>query len=97
MLAPAQIIIRGPSATFGKLFNIVKNGSNTLAKNLLNQSILATNKPITLPSIKLIIISIINSIGNLLKSIWLSSLYKFSLSLLVLILSIIIIIIYNFN
>ena len=57
MLAPAQIIIRGPSATFGKLFNIVKNGSNTLAKNLLNQSILATNKPITLPSIKLIIIS----------------------------------------
>ena len=58
MLAPAQIIIRGPSATFGKLFNIVKNGSNTLAKNLLNQSILATNRPITLPSIKLIIISL---------------------------------------
>ena len=33
VLAPAHIIMIGPKATFGKEFNIVKNGSNTSAKN----------------------------------------------------------------
>ncbi len=31
-LAPIQIIIKGPKATFGRELKIVKKGSNTLAK-----------------------------------------------------------------
>ena len=57
VFAPAQTIISGPSATLGKLFSIVKNGSNTLDRNLLNHNILAKISPIKLPIIKLIIIS----------------------------------------
>lgn len=34
LLAPIQIIIKGPSATFGKAFIIVKYGSIILEKNL---------------------------------------------------------------
>ena len=56
-LAPAIIMIKGPKDTFGSEFNIVKNGSNTLDKNLLNQSILAKNNPIMFPKIKLMTIS----------------------------------------
>ena len=37
MLAPAQIMIRGPSATLGRELRIVKNGSNTLDENLFHQ------------------------------------------------------------
>ena len=44
--APAHIIIIGPKATLGKLFKIVRYGSITLAKNLLNHIIVAINIPI---------------------------------------------------
>ena len=56
-LAPAQIIIIGPKATFGKLFSMVRYGSNTLDKNGLNHSKAAKTIPIKEPSKKLIKIS----------------------------------------
>ena len=43
--APNQIIIIGPSATFGRLFNNVKYGSIILYIVLLNQRIVAINIP----------------------------------------------------
>ena len=36
VLAPTQIIMMGPSATFGREFKTVKKGSNISAKNLLS-------------------------------------------------------------
>ena len=39
--APAQMIISGPNATFGRELMIVKNGSNTFDKNLFHQRIVA--------------------------------------------------------
>ena len=39
--APAQTIINGPKATFGKELIIVKNGSNTLDRYLFHQRIVA--------------------------------------------------------
>ena len=47
--APTQIIIIGPRATFGKLFNITKNGSKTLDKNLDSHKIIAIKKPSIVP------------------------------------------------
>ena len=55
--APAIIIIIGPRATFGRLFNTVRYGSNTLAKNLNRQRRVAINIPINTPKMKLIITS----------------------------------------
>ena len=56
-LAPAHIIIIGPSATLGKLFNIVRYGSNTCDENGLNHKNAATTIPINEPNKKLISIS----------------------------------------
>ncbi len=47
--APTQMIIIGPNATFGKLFNITKNGSKTFDKNLDSHKIIATKKPSRVP------------------------------------------------
>ena len=47
--APTQIIIIGPSATFGRLFNTTKNGSVTFDKNLDHHSIIEVKKPIAVP------------------------------------------------
>ena len=44
-MAPNQIIIIGPSDTLGKLFKIVKKGSNILARILLSQRMEATKTP----------------------------------------------------
>ena len=43
--APTQIIIIGPNATLGKLFNITKYGSATLAKNFDHQRTIAIPTP----------------------------------------------------
>ena len=45
MLAPAQIIMSGPSATLGRELRIVRKGSNTFAKNSFHQRIVAINNP----------------------------------------------------
>jgi len=45
VLAPTQIIIRGPRATFGREFNIVKYGSITSEINLFHQRIVAIINP----------------------------------------------------
>ena len=57
MLAPLHIIIMGPKATLGRLFNTVRYGSNTLARNLFHQSIMAIIIPRMVASRKLIIVS----------------------------------------
>ena len=57
IFAPAQIIMIGPNATLGKLFNIVKYGSTTLAINLFHHKIVAIPNPINVPNIKLINVS----------------------------------------
>ena len=50
--APTQMIIIGPNATFGKLFNITKNGSKTFDKNLDSHKTIATKKPSRVPDKK---------------------------------------------
>ena len=57
--APAHIIIIGPSATLGKLFKIVRYGSNTLARNGNHHRMEAMKVPINVPNKKLIIVSYI--------------------------------------
>ena len=57
ILAPAQIIIIGPNATLGKLFIIVKYGSNTLYKKLFHHNNIAINVPKIVPIPKLITVS----------------------------------------
>ena len=47
----------GPSATFGKLFKIVRYGSNTLDKKLFHHNILAIIIPIIIDNVKLIRVS----------------------------------------
>ena len=49
---PTQIIIIGPRATFGKLFNTTKNGSKTLDKNFDNHKIIENNIPREVPNCK---------------------------------------------
>lgn len=49
---PTQIIIIGPNATFGRLFNTTKNGSNTFDKNLDNHKIIDTQIPRDVPNYK---------------------------------------------
>ena len=56
-LAPAHIIMIGPKDTFGRLFNIVRYGSNTLEKKGLYQRNAANIIPINEPKPKLINIS----------------------------------------
>ena len=55
--APTQIIIIGPNATLGKLFNITKYGSETLLINLDHHNIIAIMHPITVPKENPIIVS----------------------------------------
>ena len=57
VFAPIHIIKIGPSATLGRLFNIVKYGSNTLHKNLFHHNTLATIIPIIIDKVKLINVS----------------------------------------
>ena len=57
MLAPNQIIMIGPSATLGRLFNIVRYGSITFCKFLNHQSIVAIIVPNTVAILKLKIVS----------------------------------------
>ena len=45
ILAPTQIIIKGPRATFGREFKIVRYGSKTLAKKSLDQNKEAIKNP----------------------------------------------------
>ena len=59
VFAPSEIIINGPSATFGNEFNIVKYGSNIFDSFLLNHKIDDIINPIMFPKIKLIIMKII--------------------------------------
>ena len=47
---PTHMIIIGPKATFGKLFNTTKNGSATFAKNFDHHSIIAIPTPNIVPS-----------------------------------------------
>ena len=54
---PTQMIIIGPNATFGKLFNTTKYGSATFAKNLDHQRIIAIPTPKIVPSPNPIIVS----------------------------------------
>lgn len=56
-LAPAQIIIIGPSATLGNEFNIVKNGSTTFATNLKLYKNKAIKNPNEIPNKNAIITS----------------------------------------
>ena len=62
MLAPNHIIIIGPSATLGSEFNIVKNGSITLDKNLLQYKIIPIIKDKVLVIINATIVSFIVTI-----------------------------------
>ena len=55
--APAHMMIIGPSATFGKLFKMVRYGSNTFAKNGNHHNIVAIRNPRKVPSKKLMIVS----------------------------------------
>lgn len=55
--APTQIMISGPSATFGNEFSTVKNGSSTLAKNLFKYIRTLIKNAIPMPIIKAISIS----------------------------------------
>lgn len=55
--APTHIIITGPKAILGKLFNTTKNGSETLDKNLDHHSIIAIIIPKIVPDTKPIIVS----------------------------------------
>jgi len=48
---PTHIIMIGPRATFGRLFNTTKNGSKTLDKNLESHKIIAIQKPRAVPPI----------------------------------------------
>ena len=48
--APTHIIITGPNATFGKLFNITKYGSATLLRKSDHQGNIAIIIPIPVPS-----------------------------------------------
>ena len=57
VLAPAIIIISGPKATLGKLFNIVRQGSNILFKILNSYKIIAIIKLIVMPRINAIKVS----------------------------------------
>ena len=57
VLAPIQIIINGPNATFGKEFRIVIYGSIILAIVLFHHNIVAIMKPISEANIKLIMVS----------------------------------------
>ena len=53
------MIIIGPNATLGKLFNITKNGSNTFDKNLDHHRQIAINRPKIVPDKKPITVSIV--------------------------------------
>ncbi len=55
--APTQIIITGPNAILGKLFNTTKNGSETLDKNLDHHRIIAITIPKIVPDTNPIIVS----------------------------------------
>jgi len=55
--APNQIIIIGPKATLGKLFNIVRYGSITFCTVLNHQSIVAIIVPSIVAILKLKIVS----------------------------------------
>lgn len=57
ILAPTQIIINGPRATFGREFNIVRYGSRVFAKLLKYHIRLAIIKPKIVDIAKLIIVS----------------------------------------
>lgn len=46
------MIITGPNATLGKLFNTTKNGSATFAKNFDHHKMIATITPNTAPDTK---------------------------------------------
>ncbi len=50
LFAPTHIIMMGPRATFGKEFNIVKNGSNVSAKNLFKYMSIEIIKAIKIPN-----------------------------------------------
>lgn len=49
---PTQIIIIGPRATFGRLFNTTKNGSKTFDKNFDNHKIIEKQIPRSVPNVK---------------------------------------------
>ena len=55
--APANIIIIGPSATLGRLFIMVRYGSNIFAMYSFHHNILENINPIIVPIIKLIRVS----------------------------------------
>ena len=57
MLAPTQMIISGPKATFGNEFKIVKYGSNTLARKGFHQRMVAHPIPMIVAKKKLRIVS----------------------------------------
>ena len=57
ILAPIHIINIGPRATFGKLFKIVKYGSNTFFKKSFHHNILAITILIIIDKKKLNIVS----------------------------------------
>ena len=52
ILAPTQIIIIGPKATFGKLLSIVKNGSTILDRSGNSYNKIAIRKPAEIPIAK---------------------------------------------
>ena len=49
--APTHIIITGPNATLGKLFNTTRNGSDTFDMNGDHHSIIAIITPINVPKV----------------------------------------------
>ena len=55
--APTQIIITGPKAILGRLFNTTKNGSDTFDKNLEDHKIMAIIIPKAVPDKKPTIVS----------------------------------------
>ena len=76
--APHQTMMIGPKATFGKLFKIVRYGSNTLDKKLFHHNILAIIIPIIIDNVKLIRVSY--SVTNM----WLNKLLSFAKFIIVL-------------
>ena len=69
VFAPASIMISGPSATLGRLFNIVRYGSRIFSNLLLNHRMLEIIKPIIFPRIKLI------NISSKVVNIWINKLF----------------------
>ena len=59
IFAPKKMIIIGPSAILGRLFNTVRYGSTTLYIKLFHHNIIAVTIPIIVPIPKLIIVSYI--------------------------------------